>query len=113
MRIILLALLLAATATPGVNIRVFPGAILKGNSVWLTCRVTPDPANRMLIYGVENSEQENTNRQLDGADAKITWGPVEIKRIGCDAGPAYCVVVKSDGARVTATARLNVGGCEP
>ena len=97
----------------GVNAHVYPSAILRGNSVWLTCRVTPDASNRRLVYGIVNSEQENTERQLDGSAAPITWGPVEIKHLGCDAGPAYCVVFRHDGSVTKATAAIVVGGCEP
>jgi hypothetical protein len=109
----LLPLLLLLTDSPGVNIRVNPAVIMHGSSTWLTCRVTPDPANRRLVYGVVNSEHENTERQLDGSKAPITWGPVEIKRVPCDAGPAYCVVFKADGSNVKAIQQINVAGCEP
>jgi len=111
----LLFTLIALTwlTTSGVNIRVHPAAILRGSSVWLTCRVTPNAQNRMLVYGIVNSEQENTQRQLDGYDARITWGPVEIKHLGCDAGPAYCVVFRADGTSARQTAPIAVAGCEP
>jgi hypothetical protein len=106
-------LLMLVAGADGLNIRVYPSAVLRGNSIWLTCRVTPEARNRMLMYGIVNSEQENTQRQLDGSDAPITWGPVEIKHLGCDAGPAYCVVFRNDGSSVKATAPVSVGGCEP
>lgn len=116
MKALLMALLLTATLAAGdsgINTRVYPQAIIRGNSVWLTCRVTPDARNRTLRYGVMNSEQENSSRQLDGSDAKITWGPVEIKRVGCDAGPAYCQVLRVDGSHSEDIRPINVGGCEP
>lgn len=113
MRNVLLALLLAATGGSGIQTRVYPQATMAGESVWLTCRVTPDSRNRLLIYGIAGSEQENTERQLDGYDAKITWGPTLIKRIPCDAGPAYCIVVRNDGSHVQDTKPLTVGNCEP
>jgi hypothetical protein len=115
MKALLLTLLLPVLAAgdSGINTRVYPQAILRGNSLWLTCRVTPNNSNRLLRYGVVNSEQENTERQLDGKDARITWGPVEIKRVPCDAGPAYCQVLRADGSHSEDIRQINVGGCEP
>jgi hypothetical protein len=114
MRAILLSLLLAATAgSSGINTRVYPQVIVAGSSIWLTCRVTPDERNRKLIYGIAGSEQEQTERQLDGYGAKITWGPTEIKRIPCDAGPAYCIVVRNDGTTSRDIKDITIGGCEP
>lgn len=97
----------------GVSTRVYPTVIMRGSSIWLTCRVTPDERNRKLIYGIVGTGQEDTERQLDGYSARITWGPVEIKRVPCDAGPAYCRVERNDGTRSQDTKPLLVGGCEP
>lgn len=97
---------------PGLTIRVNPQVPLVGQSVWLTCRVTPDKRNRRLTYGIAGSGQEGSERQLDGYDARITWGPVEVKRIPCQAGPAYCIVTRSDNSIINAVAQIEVGGCE-
>lgn len=114
MKAFLLSLLLPLLAgDSGINTRVYPSAVMAGSDVWLTCRVTPNAKNRLLIYGIAGSEQENTERQLDGYDAKITWGPTLIKRIPCNAGPAYCIVVRNDGTHAQDTKPLTVGGCEP
>lgn len=118
MKTFILALLLpllalAAGDKGGISTRVYPQATMVGESVWLTCRVTPDTKNRLLIYGIAGSEQENTERQLDGYDAKITWGPTLIKRIPCNAGPAYCIIVRNDGTHSQDTKPLTIGGCEP
>lgn len=112
--ILVLSLLLAAAkGDSGVSTRVYPQVVMRGSSIWLTCRVTPNEKNRKLIYGIAGSEQEETERQLDGYDAKITWGPVEVKRLPCDVGPAYCIVVRNDGTRTQDSKPLTVGGCEP
>jgi hypothetical protein len=101
-------------ATPtDISITLYPSVALNGNSRWLTCRVTPNEANRKLVYGIDDSELENSERQLDGYQAPITWGPYEVKHVGCDAHTAYCRVVRNDGSVRFATLHVEVGGCEP
>lgn len=125
----LVALLLPALAAgdSGINTRVFPQAILRGNSVFITCRVTPNEANRKLIYGVRGSDLDGIDGgsqrdllgppkpdgTLDWTRVPITWGPVEAKHVQCDGGPAYCVVVRADGSTIKDVRPINVGGCEP
>lgn len=109
---LILLLLPASVDSGGINTRVYPQAIMAGSSVWLTCRVTPNVHNRTLVYGIVNSEQENTERQLNGYDAPITWGPIEVKRVPCGAGPAYCTVLRADGSKFQNVKPLTVSGCE-
>lgn len=104
---------LLAFSDPGLSIRITPQVPLVGQSVWLTCRVTPDKRNRRLTYGIAGSGHEGSERQLDGYNARITWGPVEIRRIPCGAGPAYCLVDQQGEKKpLQATATIEVGGCE-
>jgi hypothetical protein len=111
MRAALAAVLaLAAAGDRGLAIRLNPQAILAGNSVWLTCRVTPDARNRKLAFGLAGVQA--SERQLDGDHAPITWGPIEFKHVPCGAGPAYCIVERQGERPLQAMAELNVGGCE-
>jgi hypothetical protein len=106
-------LLMALLATADIHITVFPLAALNGNSRWITCRVTPNDDNRRLIFGIENSERENSEVPLFGAKAPITHGPFEVKRVGCDAGPdAYCIVVHADGSKKKVVQQITVSGCD-
>jgi hypothetical protein len=109
---LLLLLLAAASSDKGLAIRLYPQAILVGNSTWLTCRVTPDSRNRKLLFGIAGSEREGSERQLDGDKAPITWGPTEFRRIPCGAGPAYCIVERQGERPLQAMEQLNVGGCD-
>jgi len=113
MRATLFAALLALTADSGINIRLNKQVVMHGGEVWLTCRVTPNKYNRTLIFGIGGTERERSERQLDGYDAPITWGPMPIKNIPCNAGPAYCVVVRADGTSARAMLTIEVAGCEP
>jgi len=108
----LLVLALAAAGDRGLAIRLYPQAILVGNSAWLTCRVTPDSRNRRLAFGIAGSEREGSERQLDGANAPITWGPTEFKHLPCNAGPAYCIVERQGERPLQAMEQLTVGGCD-
>jgi hypothetical protein len=99
-------------ATPvDIAVTLYPATGLAGNSRWITCRVTPNEANRTLVYGIDDSELENSERQLDGYHAPITWGPYEVKHVGCDAHTAYCRVVRNDGSMKSAAVHIEVGGC--
>jgi len=105
-------LALMGAGDKGLNIRVYPQAVLQGNSVFLTCRVSPDDRNRKLLFGIAGSEREGSERQLDGSKAPITWGPMEFKRMPCNAGPAYCIVERQGERPLQAMEQLTVGGCE-
>lgn len=102
---------LAATSDNGLNIRLSKQVVLAGQSTWLTCRVSPDSRNRKLLYGIAGMLA--SERQLDGKDAPITWGPTEFKHVPCDAGPAYCVVERQGERPLQAMLELQVAGCEP
>lgn len=112
----LLLLLLGLTtvlAESGLSLRVNPLAVLVGQSSWLTCRVTPDTRNRKLHFGIAGSEREDSQRDLDGYDAPITWGPFEFKRLPCGAGPAYCIVERQGERPLQAMQQMVIGGCDP
>lgn len=104
--------LLIAKGDGGLNIRVNPRIVMKGQSVWLTCRVTPDKRNRKLLFGIAGSEREGSERQLGGSSAPITWGPIEFKHIPCDAGPAYCIVERQGERPLQVMETIQVAGCD-
>ena len=111
MRATLAAALLALLADNGINIRLNRTVVMRGGETWLTCRVTPNKYNRTLIFGIGGTERDRSERQLDGYDAPITWGPMVVKNIPCGAGPAYCVVVRADGTSARAMQTIEVAGC--
>ncbi len=96
----------------GVAITISPKVVLTGGSTWLTCRVTPDTRNRVLRFGIMGSERERSERQLDGYQAPITWGPFLFEHLPCGAGPAYCIVSQTDDGEVRAMTFLVVE-CHP
>jgi hypothetical protein len=108
--LLLSGILLAATE-PRVSIRVRPQVVMKGQSIWLFCRVPRNADNRLLEYGVADY-RPGSQRQLEGAQAPVTW-QVLVERIPCEAGPAYCAVRGNDGRWTRAELPLNVAGCEP
>lgn len=112
-----LALLLILSTLPlsaeqGLAIRVSPLVTQPGRSLWLTCRVTPDRRNRRLVFGIAGTEREHSERQLDGYDAPITWGPMEIPRVPCGAGPAYCRVERQGDRALQVMQQIVVAGCD-
>ena len=109
--LLLLALVLVGAAND-INLKVYPSAILHGNSVWLTCRVTPHPMNRRLEFGVKESSRDHSEIQLEGSKAPITHGPFEVKGVECEQGPAYCIVYRADGTSVRAMQSITIAGCE-
>lgn len=115
MRLLVLLLLLSTlplAAEQGLNLRVSPAALIVGQSVWLTCRVTPDASNRKLHFGIAGSTREDSQRDLEGSKAAITWGPYEVPRVPCNAGPAYCVVDRQGERPLQAMQQIYVGGCD-
>jgi hypothetical protein len=89
-----------------IAIVVKPSVLMPGGTLVLTCHVPRDPDNRTLVYGVTGF-RENLQRQIDGADAPITWR-FEMPHVPCDVGPAYCATIKVSGAVDGVTARFNV-----
>jgi hypothetical protein len=100
-----------ATDVPPVAVRVYPPVLLRGGAFWLTCRTRRDPRNRKLIYGVTNLRPDS-ERDMAGEAAPVTWPPVLVEHVGCDDGPAYCAVERVDGTRTTAVAHFVVGDCD-
>lgn len=112
MRSVFLAVVLAATAVgPRVKIRVSPIAVMKGGSVNLYCTVPRNAENRLLEYGVLDF-RPGSQRDLDGERAAITWGPILIQHVPCDAGPAYCAVKDMYERWTRVEQKINVAGCE-
>lgn len=103
---------LTAALTAPVTIKVSPAVVLVGQGVTLTCRVSPEEGNRRLSFGIEGSERERSDWQLNGAEKQQTWGPFRIERIPCDVGVAYCEVQRADGRVFRVTQALTVGGCD-
>lgn len=108
---LLVALAVGASTPAPIAVRVSRPAFLAGQSTELTCRVTPHPMNRKLTFGVIGTRREVSERQLDGDAAPMTWGPMLVELIPCEAGPAYCTVTRAGGQQFTATQPLMVGGC--
>ena len=95
-----------------VEVTVNPRIIMVGESTWLSCRVERHPDNRVLDYGIVGSEQEHSERGLEGDSSPITWPKVLIKHLPCDAGPAYCSVERADGSWIRAVQPIEIAGCE-
>jgi hypothetical protein len=111
-RSIILAAVLAATAAgPRVKIRVSPATVMKNGNTNLYCTVPRNAENRLLEYGVTDF-RPGSQRDLDGERAAITWGPILIEHVPCDAGPAYCAVRDQYGRWTRAEQPINVAGCE-
>lgn len=89
-------------ASAQLEIRVNPRVYFSGATVHLTCRVTPDAANRWLYWGIEDYRQSRV--QLDGENARITheWF---INNVPCQ-GAAFCRVVQADGRVILETMPL-------
>lgn len=93
-----------------VSIRAYPQAVMVGQGVGLTCKVTPHPDNRQLRMGFKM--WQTSTRQLEGEAAPITWNQI-FNRIPCDPGEAFCLLTRADGKTFGATIEVAVGGCQP
>lgn len=92
-----------------VEIHVYPLTIFAGKASTITCRVERDERNRQIRWGF--GEYTQSMRTLDGAWAPITWGPYTFTNLGCDTGPAYCVVIRNDGSFERAVQELQIADC--
>lgn len=95
-------------ATPALRITVSPAALFAGRPLTLTCRVTPDPMNRQLRYGLQDFTE--SRRDLEGADAPVTW-QVTYPHTPCGTDAAFCQVIRADASHVEVFATLLVAGC--
>ncbi len=105
MRTAFMVLSILLGAIPPATIRVSPQVLMGGQTVYVTCRVSPDSRNRELRAGITGYTE--SGRQLDGKDAPIT----SIHRfdyIPCDAESAYCAVLRNDGSLNIVKANLLV-----
>ena len=99
----------AAAADSIVTLSLYPRVVFAGSGVRLTCRVPRDARNRTLAYGFDHWQQ--STRQLDGLDARITWMAVYFE-MPCDPGEGFCMVQRADGSISRITAPLIIAGCE-
>jgi hypothetical protein len=108
MRAVIVALILLATDNPQVS--VSPRVMMAGSAVRVTCRVPRHSANRSVTWGF--TDWTTSTRQLDGESSMITW-TLELKRVPCDPGEAFCVVARV-GARQPerASSHVEVAGCD-
>ncbi len=96
-----------------IEIRLSKQVIMAGPESWtdLTCKVQRDARNRVLRYGIVGY-MENSQRQIDGEAAPITFGPFHYTHLPCGAGPAYCMVVRNDGTEDHVTTDIEIAGCD-
>lgn len=104
-------MLLGLTNSDRLAVRVSPAVIMKGGAFNLFCHVPRDPDNRVVEYGVVGL-RPGSQRDLAGDKAPITWGPILVEHVPCEAGPAYCAVKKNDGTWQRVEVPLHVAACE-
>lgn len=105
------SVLLAALSSPKVvSIRVDRPVVMAGGDLAVTCRVPPEPWHRELQAGLP--EYYTSTRQLDGADAPLTFR-FEYHHIPCVVESAICAVKDNDGKITVASTPIQVAGCEP
>jgi hypothetical protein len=102
-----LGLLLAAP--PPLQIKLSTHTLMRGQSLDITCRVTPDDRNRLLEAGV--ADYTSSRRDLDGSRAAVTY-LFNFTHIPCDSGPAYCAVARNDGTVTRVATEFAVADCE-
>jgi hypothetical protein len=107
--IVMMAAVGMVSDAPPVRIDVRPRILFAGGAIRLTCRVTPHADNRKLHMGF--GLWTESYRELEGADAKITWEHT-FNKVPCDPGPAYCIVVKNDGRISQSALDVEVKGCD-
>lgn len=98
-----------ARCSPRVSIKVTPQTVMAGGTIRVTCTVPRDPANRMLevgLYPVQSSQ-----RQLDGADARVTW-EFYFDHVPCTAERAVCLLHAQGKGDVFQEATVLVAGCD-
>ena len=106
-RLLLMMLLVVESATAP-TLTVYPRVVFAGSGVRVQCRVPRDVDNRNVMWGFTN--WTSTSRQLNGANAHVTWESV-FSPVPCDPGEAFCVVERAQGSVRTATQSLTVAGC--
>lgn len=106
----LLVCSIGAISADKLNITLYPRIIQAGGSTWLTCHVPRHPDNRKLIFGITDF-RDNSERDLEGERSMVTWKTL-MTHVPCEAGDAYCIVVKSDGSRERVVSNLVISGCE-
>lgn len=82
--------------------------LLSGNDLRVTCRVPRDAENRAVTWGL--ADYSLSTRQLDGADARVTW-ETTFHHVPCDPGLAICEVEKASGQVEHVEREIIVGGC--
>ncbi len=116
MRSVLLLLPILGIATVsdngGVTLHLSTRMVTGDTTIFLTCKVDRNPANRLLQYGF--ADYTMSDQQLNGDDDRPTHGPFTFKHVPCGVGPAFCVVSRNDGSRVAAKQPIeSLGECQP
>lgn len=101
---------LAIAGNKPVAVSVYPSAIIVGGELRLRCRVEPHADNRRIEYGIQNVA--NSQRDLDGENAPITWQPRNYTHIPCEAGAAYCAVYRVNKGWLEDVRPFTIGGCD-
>lgn len=98
-----------SAANPRIAIKVSPQVVAAGGTIRVTCTVPRDAANRMLevgLYPVQSSQ-----RQLDGADARVTW-EFYFDHVPCAAERAVCLLHAQGKGDAFQEATVLVAGCD-
>ena len=105
---LLLTMLLVVESATAPTLAVYPRVVFAGSGVRVQCRVPRHTDNRAVTWGF--TDWTSLGRQLDGADAPITWA-YTFNDVPCDPGLAFCRVERVRGAAILMTQSLTVAGC--
>jgi len=91
-----------------VSLRVYPLVIPAGGAAQVTCRIEPHKDNRKLTVEIEN--YTSSTRDLEGADAPVTW-VFNFKEIPCGTTRVSCLVERLGGKKVGTSQQVTMTGC--
>ena len=105
---LLLTMLLVVESAIEPTLAVYPRVVFAGSGVRVQCRVPRRAEHRSVTWGF--TDWTSLGRQLDGADAPVTWA-YTFDHVPCDPGFAFCRVERVRGAAIVITQSLTVAGC--
>ena len=83
--------------------------MVNSQSLGITCIVPRSPDNRGLHYGI--LDYTDSFVQLDGEDARVTFGPQFFAHMDCGDHLAYCRITRANGLTFRAVQPFVVSGC--